>query len=310
MRTLKIDPEFRDKVPPLTPNERATLEENIVTDGRVLVPLVVWNGTIVDGHNRYSIVQKHPEIPYDIVEREFPDRYAAIVWICRNQLGRRNLTDEQKTYLIGKQYEAQKMTQGGDRGNQYAKVANTQSGDLPKQRTIDKIAAEHSIGANTVHRAEKFAKGVDAAERIAPGAKEKILAGVTKVPKVTIASIPAMEESQQIDVVEALMTGDYKRPAKENGHTRVGYTKEMRVDRAETQAIVADLYDPTTVPEFTVEMLIEDIQVNAANYVQMLRNTLIDRCALLTDENRPAIAEAIEKDVIEKIRKVKELVER
>ena len=35
------------------------------------------------------------------------------MWICKNQLGRRNLTDAQKTYLIGRQYEAQKMTQGG-----------------------------------------------------------------------------------------------------------------------------------------------------------------------------------------------------
>ena len=124
MRQLKIDNEFRDKVPPLTETELKTLEENIVKDGRVLVPIITWNGTIIDGHNRYSIVQKHPEIPFDVVEREFADRYEAIVWICRNQLGRRNLTDEQKSYLIGKQYEAQKMTKGaadGFRGNQYVK---------------------------------------------------------------------------------------------------------------------------------------------------------------------------------------------
>ena len=120
MRNLIVDPEFRDKFPPLTETEFKTLEENIIKDGKVLMPIMVWNETIIDGHNRYTIVQKHPEIPFKVEEIGFADRYEAIVWICRNQLGRRNLTDEQKTYLIGKQYEAQKMTQAF-KGNQYTK---------------------------------------------------------------------------------------------------------------------------------------------------------------------------------------------
>jgi len=51
----------------------------------------------------------------------FADFYEAIVWICKNQLGRRNLTDAQKTYLIGRQYEAQKMTQGGQQKIKFPK---------------------------------------------------------------------------------------------------------------------------------------------------------------------------------------------
>ena len=45
-------------------------------------------------------------------------RNKAIVWMCRNQLGRRNVTDEQKTVLIGEAYKAQKMSIGGDKGVQ------------------------------------------------------------------------------------------------------------------------------------------------------------------------------------------------
>ena len=56
---------------------------------------------------------------------------AAIVWMCKNQLGKRNLTDEQKTYLIGKEYEAMKKSIGGDRGNQYTKVASGQNDAKP-----------------------------------------------------------------------------------------------------------------------------------------------------------------------------------
>ena len=105
---LRIDPEFADKIPPLTRDEYEQLEANILEEGTVINPLIVWNDVIVDGHNRYRIIQKYPEISYTIYKIEFTDRYEAIAWICKNQLGRRNLTEAQKKYLVGKQYEAEK----------------------------------------------------------------------------------------------------------------------------------------------------------------------------------------------------------
>ncbi len=57
---LTIDPEFEAKCPPLTEDELSQLEENILEEGLVLMPLIVWNDTIVDGHNRYRIAQTHP----------------------------------------------------------------------------------------------------------------------------------------------------------------------------------------------------------------------------------------------------------
>ena len=72
--------------------------------------------------------QEAPEIPFTIHEKEFASRYEAIIWICKNQLGRRNLTPEQKKYLIGKQYEAEKCANGVigkvRRQNQWAKTAH------------------------------------------------------------------------------------------------------------------------------------------------------------------------------------------
>ena len=55
---LKTDPEYESIIPKLTDEEFKQLEENLLADG-VLAPLIVWNGTIVDGHNRYRIAQKH-----------------------------------------------------------------------------------------------------------------------------------------------------------------------------------------------------------------------------------------------------------
>ena len=61
MINLKIDPEFQSQIPPLTDDEFKQLEENILKEGKLLSPLIVWNNTLVDGHNRYAILQKHPK---------------------------------------------------------------------------------------------------------------------------------------------------------------------------------------------------------------------------------------------------------
>ena len=42
---LQIDPEFESKIPPLTEDEYQQLAENIISEGVVLMPLIVWNGT-------------------------------------------------------------------------------------------------------------------------------------------------------------------------------------------------------------------------------------------------------------------------
>ena len=59
---LRIDPEFESKIPPLSAEEFRQLEENILSDGIVINPIIVWNGVIVDGHNRFHILEKHPHI--------------------------------------------------------------------------------------------------------------------------------------------------------------------------------------------------------------------------------------------------------
>ena len=58
-----IDSEFQSQIPALTDEEFQQLEENILSEGEVLSPLIVWGNILVDGHNRYKILQQHPEIP-------------------------------------------------------------------------------------------------------------------------------------------------------------------------------------------------------------------------------------------------------
>ena len=60
MKKLKIDPELRDLLPPLTDEEYKQLKKNIVENGfDKNFPIMVWHDFIVDGHNRYEICEKH-----------------------------------------------------------------------------------------------------------------------------------------------------------------------------------------------------------------------------------------------------------
>lgn len=287
MRKLKIDPEFRDKVPPLTEDERKTLEENILKDGRVLVPLIAWNGIIIDGHNRYAIVQKHPEIPYDVVDREFVDRYEAIVWICRNQLGRRNLTDEQKTYLIGKQFEAQKMTVGNSTGNnQYKKQEIDQSGPIPNG-TAGKIAKEHNVGVQTVKRAEKFARGVDEGEKVSKGFKDKILSGQISASKTVVSQIPAMPKEDRKKLIAQLEKGEYKKhvvPVRKKEDGNLGYTKELRDIKGLVDSAVNGLYDTERDVKYTANDVEQEIKMLCEDFLKKLNRSLQMRGAMLDDK--------------------------
>ena len=214
MVKLKIDPEFRDKIPALTEAEFEQLKENILSDGEVYEPIVTWNGTIVDGHNRYRIVQENPEIPFKVKEMDFADKWAAFEWMYKKQLGRRNLTDEQKAYMVGKMYEARKKSQGGTGANQHTAGKeqtgqNVQSATRReiKDGTSGEIGKEIGVDGRTVRRAEKFAKGVDAIREEFPETADSILKGGYGVTKGFIASIPAMEEGEKTAAIEAVKSG-------------------------------------------------------------------------------------------------------
>ena len=83
--------------PPLSLEEYSQLEKNIIADG-CREPLVVFNNTLVDGHNRYEICIKH-DLPFSILDKEFASESHAKEWMILNQFGRRNLINYQRSVL-------------------------------------------------------------------------------------------------------------------------------------------------------------------------------------------------------------------
>jgi hypothetical protein len=80
---IQIDSQFRDLIPPLTPDERTQLEQNLVLHGGARDPIVVWKdenqeAVIVDGHNRYEICTRL-DLLFNTHEMRFDDRNAAML---------------------------------------------------------------------------------------------------------------------------------------------------------------------------------------------------------------------------------------
>jgi len=203
---IKIDIEFKTLIPPLLQEERAGLEQSLLKDG-CRDALVTWQGIIIDGHNRYEICTKN-NIPFRTTELEFESRDDVIEWIYQNQLARRNLTDEKRTYLIGKQYEHRKNRHGGDRKSEEAK-SKSQNDLLISTYSI--IAQENNVSPKTVQRAEQYAKSLDSiAQNQGEEIKEKILSGELKINKQDVVKLAQQEPEQIKKVLDGVTSGQFK----------------------------------------------------------------------------------------------------
>ena len=280
---LIIDKEFESVIPPLEKQEFEFLEESILKDGEVYHPLVVWNNTIVDGHHRYKILKKHPDIKYRITEKNFKNRPEAISWICLNQLGRRNLSDIQKTILMGRRYSAEKESKGSaDRikkktDKDFPVGQNDPQGNEKRSeahQTAIKIAKEMNTSPKTVRRAEEFVNGMDAAEEVLPGISKEIISGNIKPNKAdvrAIAKAPAEERKQMAKNLYKKLTPEEKELRKR----KRDFTKSIEV------------LDQTHMPSADNKIQPEDILMTfsgaSENFISIISHYLDYMPELLTD---------------------------
>jgi len=191
---LIILPEIKSRLFPLREEELRELERSILEEG-IRDPLVVWRRggqlILVDGHHRYEIAKKYG-LKFQIVERRFESLDEVLIWVDRNQLGRRNLTDEQRAVIMGRLYKTAKQNptlnlkqfqkDNGDRGLKLSPRGGSHA-------TAKAIAEQVGVGQATVRRAEKFADAVEALQEVSPQAAERVLRGevrdaLTELPKV------------------------------------------------------------------------------------------------------------------------------
>jgi hypothetical protein len=152
--------EFQALIPPLGTEEAQLLEASLLAEG-CREPLTVWDSEagqlLLDGHHRYAICQRHA-LPYTTQPIALDSRAEAINWLINHQLGRRNLTEEQKSYLRGKRYNLEKRQDGG---HGVQKAADRSDPPMTAQR----LAQEYQVGEATIKRDGQFATALDTLEQ-------------------------------------------------------------------------------------------------------------------------------------------------
>ena len=195
MKKITVDPEFKSNIPPLSDEEFAQLEKNILADG-CRDPLVLWGQLLLDGHNRYAICTKHG-LPFNTVQKEFASRDEALDWTDANQLGRRNLTPDQRSIIQGRRYNRTKKAQGGQSGNKNA-VKNEGCKVIPSFPTAKALAAQYGVHRSTIIRDGKRAEALERLAVTAPEKAQAVLDGKKRFNEV-------IQETRVVEVHEKLV---------------------------------------------------------------------------------------------------------
>jgi len=206
---VTIDPDLQSLIAPLTKEEHAQLEANLLAEG-CRDALVVWQETqtLLDGHNRYELCERHG-LTFDVHEISLPDLDAAKAWIIANQLGRRNLTPERMSYFRGEQYNLLKH-----QGKRTDLTSHHSDGKL--SNTVEVLAAHHKVGTATIERDGAYARAIDTiADVVGPEVRQTILARETKLTREGVTQLAEL----------------------------------ARVDSAAAEAALADIHTASTVKE-------------------------------------------------------------
>ena len=158
---LKINETLERVMPPLQELELKLLTESLLKEG-CRDKLVVWNGTIIDGHNRYRICREH-NIPFSYKEEEFDDEAAAKMWIISNQIGRRNLSAFVKCELVlpmEAELKAEAKKRQGQRNDLKNIVPSLTRSEKPKnsRETLSNLA---QVSHGTFDKAKQLINGAD-----------------------------------------------------------------------------------------------------------------------------------------------------
>jgi len=198
---LHIDPEFEayleapDQIP-----EADLLTAIREAGNQCLDTIKVWgqNGkaTILDGHRRYRLAEKHPEIRYTVESIDLPDRSAAYRWIYVYQFSRRNKvpTAAEIQAFRGRWYNAAKKDKATNLPLPKGQI-DPLGETLQKQgSTAKSIAEQTGVSESTIKRdgarikalekcTDAIQKGINSGTIKATDAQIKTLAGLKPAAK-------------------------------------------------------------------------------------------------------------------------------
>lgn len=183
---LKKDKALKMLVQPLSENERKKLKSDLHMK-RLSLPVRVWNMTILVDYDMYEIY-RNCHLAFSLQKISINNMEEAIIWICKNQILREDITDEMRRYIIGKRYNAELLL--GKHSAAVKKAVDTKSDpfnniiqEYDKQIgcTCFKLGAEYHVHPDTIKRYGAYAKMIDKINGQSHETAIRILKGTFKI---------------------------------------------------------------------------------------------------------------------------------
>ncbi len=197
---ITISPELKAYIDPLTPDEHDALERSILAEG-CRDALVLWGETLVDGHNRYGICQKHG-LPFQTVQNtRFQSMEDVHLWMIDQHLGRRSVSDFQRGVLALRKREILAARRGraatDDAVSQHeAQAVQALSSDQPAVKPLhsrEDIAKAARLSSSQVVQIEKIQR------QATPELVEALKAGAVSLnAAAAVASLPEEEQKAAV----------------------------------------------------------------------------------------------------------------
>ena len=312
---MNIDQEFKSLIPALTSEEYKQLEKSIIDEG-CRDALVTWQDTLIDGHNRYDICNKHG-IKFKTIANEFDNREDVLCWIINNQLGRRNLAEYVRYELMEKKAEIENAK---GKAIQLKTLKQNETTVLP---TIGKTEIPHNT-QEIIAKELGWSKGKTSQAKIikdkAPEEiKEKLRSNDITINK-AYQQVKQIEEATKICTlcgIEKSINEFYKGKGNCKGCCAAGkvikdfrgnvYKSNSEVDQLAKEHmadIARDMYDNNKVIIITSDDLVMDLQSFTEAFIRNVNRSVDEYDVTMTRENSKKIT-AILLTVEQAVEKIK-----
>jgi hypothetical protein len=311
-RTLTIDGEFKNLIPPLTKEAYDGLEQKILAEGfdaERYGALTTWNGILVDGHNRYEICCKHC-IQFKTLEMDFKSRDDVRLWVYMNHINKRNLTPYQIGLIVLKMEPMIKNMAKEKERERKTTLQKSEKSNMPEIQTAKELEKLSGISHDTIFKIRKIE------QEATPEQKERLSKGDVKVnaiykeirPKEGKSAIPKKEVDQpKIKVCKVCGYGlpetDFYegkglckkcynstrgKPIKDIKGNIITISDELKGITEEE--IIGDLYNADKVIDFTIEDFNEELGSIIDYFIRNTNRCLETHKELLADnENKQKI---------------------
>jgi ParB-like chromosome segregation protein Spo0J len=236
MQEPRIDPEYKDLLPPYQPGEYEALKQSIKEDGQLEPIVISKDGRLLDGHTRLQICQELRVTPrFEI--KNFRNKLEERKFVITVNLRRRQLNDFQRIEVSQLLLETEKRLARHRKGRKSLPIGS----NFAQGEAVEKVAKDIGVKPRTYYR------GLAILKKAEEPLKERLRAGKLEINT-------AYADLQALDKRNELMALARDKPTPPSVNLYLGDFEEVcrsRIPRESIDLIMTD--PPYQISEFPLE---------------------------------------------------------